>query len=49
MFGSNFPVEKLCADYRKVWAAYGALTQDFTAAERLQLFHATARDFYALK
>ena len=48
MFGSNFPVEKLCADYRKVWAAYGALTQDFTAAERRQLFHATARDFYAL-
>ena len=48
MFGSNFPVEKLCSDYRKVWAAYDALTQDFAAAERRQVFHNTARDFYAL-
>lgn len=48
LFGSNFPVEKLVSDYRRVWDAYDEVTQVCSVAERERLFGGTARDFYRI-
>jgi predicted TIM-barrel fold metal-dependent hydrolase len=48
MFGSNFPVDRLHADFGKVWGAYDAITAGLSAADRRQLFGDTARTFYRI-
>lgn len=48
MFGSNFPVDKLHADYSTVWAAYDEITSTLGAADRERLFVDNARAFYAI-
>ncbi len=48
MFGSNFPVDKLMADYEKVWAAYAEIVQGFSAEEREQMFVGSAERFYRI-
>ena len=48
MFGSNFPVDKLYADYAAVWHAYGEIAAAYSAAERRRLFFDTAREFYGI-
>jgi predicted TIM-barrel fold metal-dependent hydrolase len=48
MFGSNFPIDRLMADYDKVWNAYLELTGDFSDDERARLFHANAQRIYRL-
>ncbi len=48
MFGSNFPVDKLHADYARIWRAYDEITSGLTAAERDSLFVGNAAAFYRL-
>jgi predicted TIM-barrel fold metal-dependent hydrolase len=48
MFASNFPVDKLHADYGAIWAAFDQITADFSEPERRGLFHDNAERFYRL-
>lgn len=48
MFGSNFPVDRLHADFATVWGAYETITAGLSAADRRQLFGDTARAFYRI-
>ncbi len=48
MFASNFPVDKLHADYAAIWSAFDQITADFAPAERRALFHDNAARFYRL-
>jgi predicted TIM-barrel fold metal-dependent hydrolase len=48
MFASNFPVDKLHADYSAIWAAFDQITADFASEERRALFHDNAARFYRL-
>lgn len=47
-FGSNFPVDKLYATYEETFGAFFALTQDFSSAERDDMFFNTAKNFYRI-
>ena len=49
MFESNFPVDKTSCSYVVLWNAFKRITQDFSADERLALFHDTAARAYRLK
>lgn len=48
MFGSNFPVDKLHADYDRVWGAFEAIAVELSADAQARLFGDTAREFYRL-
>jgi predicted TIM-barrel fold metal-dependent hydrolase len=48
MFASNFPVDKLHADYAAIWQAFDRITADFSADERGALFHDNAARIYRL-
>jgi predicted TIM-barrel fold metal-dependent hydrolase len=48
MFASNFPVDRIMSDYRRLWRAYFEITQDFSLHERTVLFSANAIRFYRL-
>jgi predicted TIM-barrel fold metal-dependent hydrolase len=48
MFASNFPVDKLHADYHAIWQGFDAITTDFSPEERRALFHDNAARFYRL-
>jgi predicted TIM-barrel fold metal-dependent hydrolase len=49
MFESNFPVDKGSYSYPVFWNACKLLTQDASAAEKTDLFSATAARFYRLE
>lgn len=49
MFGSNFPVDGLYSNFGELYAAFDAITSDFTDAERARLFAGTARKFYRIQ
>ena len=48
MFASNFPVDRLHADYHAIWQAFDRMTADFAPAERRALFYDNAARFYRL-
>jgi len=48
MFGSNFPVDKLHTTYEALFDAFDVITADFSAAERDDMFAATAERFYRI-
>ena len=48
MFGSNFPVDKLHADYTTIWSAYEEITSGLNEADQQSLFANTARTFYGI-
>ncbi|MEZ5811942.1 MAG: amidohydrolase family protein [Rhizobiaceae bacterium] len=48
MFGSNFPVDRLMADYGRVWSAFDTLTAGFSQSERVTMFRGTAEAFYRI-
>ena len=48
MFGSNFPVDRLMADYDRLWDAYRTLVADLPAADRAALLRATAERVYRI-
>jgi len=49
MFASNFPVDKLHADYAAIWQAFDQITAGFSEAQRRKLFHDNALRFYRLE
>lgn len=48
MFGSNFPVDKLMANYAKIWSSLDEITADFSDEERQALFSGNAERFYRI-
>ena len=48
MFASNFPVDRLVADFDTIYHGFQAITRDLTAADRAKLFHENAGRFYRL-
>lgn len=48
MFGSNFPVDKLHADYTTIWTAYEEISSGLDECDQRQLFGNTARAFYSI-
>ena len=49
MFASNFPVDRLFGSYGALWRAFDRIVADASAAEREDLFRATARRVYRLQ
>ncbi|WP_163559410.1 amidohydrolase family protein [Halomonas sp. NO4] len=48
MFASNFPVDSLVATFETLYEGFLAITEAFSQAERLRLFHDNARHFYRI-
>ena len=48
MFASNFPVDRLCADFDTIFAGFKAIVRDLTQAEQRKLFSANATRIYRL-
>jgi predicted TIM-barrel fold metal-dependent hydrolase len=48
MFGSNFPVDSLCASFDEIYDGFDAITADFSIDDRLRLFHDNAVRIYAI-
>lgn len=48
MFGSNFPVDKLMADWNKLWGAYAEITEGYSSTEQGDLFRGTAERIYRI-
>lgn len=48
MFGSNYPVDSLCASYHSIFENFSAFVADFSADERAQLFVENARRIYRI-
>jgi predicted TIM-barrel fold metal-dependent hydrolase len=46
MFASNFPVDRLCADFDTIFGGFKTIVSDLTHGEQLQLFHGNALRFY---
>ncbi len=49
MFESNFPVDKASCSYTVLWNSFKRVVQDFSADERLALFHDTAARSYKIQ
>jgi len=48
MFGSNFPVDRLMADYDRLWDAYRTLVADLSPDEQTALLRGTAERVYRI-
>lgn len=48
MFGSNFPVDRLMADYDRLWDAYRTLVADLPLEDRRALLRTTAERVYRI-
>jgi predicted TIM-barrel fold metal-dependent hydrolase len=48
MFGSNFPVDSLCASFDEIYDGFAAITSDFSIDDRRRLFHDNAVRIYAI-
>ena len=48
MFGSNFPVDRLMADYDRLWNAYRTLIADLSEPEQAALLGGTAERVYRI-
>lgn len=48
MFASNFPVDSLVASFATLFDGFMTITESFSEAERLKLFHDNARHFYRI-
>lgn len=48
MFESNFPVDRAGIDYVVLWNAFKKISAGYSPAERAQLFHDTAVEFYGV-
>lgn len=48
MFASNFPVDSLISDYRRLWQAFNEITSDFSEGERRKLFAENAERYYRI-
>jgi predicted TIM-barrel fold metal-dependent hydrolase len=48
MFASNFPVDRLCADFNTIFAGFMRIVRDLTPAEQRKLFYENAIRTYRL-
>ena len=48
MFGSNFPVDSLCARFDEIYGGFDAITAAFSSDDRQRLFHDNAVRLYAI-
>jgi predicted TIM-barrel fold metal-dependent hydrolase len=48
MFASNFPVDRLCAEFDTIFTGFETMVADLNHREQLQLFHDNAVRFYRL-
>ena len=48
MFGSNYPVDRLCASFRTIFDGFAQIVSGFSADERARLFLENARTIYRL-
>jgi predicted TIM-barrel fold metal-dependent hydrolase len=48
MFGSNFPVDSLCARFDEIYEGFDAITAGFSSDDRQGLFHDNAVRIYAI-
>jgi predicted TIM-barrel fold metal-dependent hydrolase len=48
MFESNFPVDKASCSYHVLWNSFKRITADFSAADKVLLFHDTAARVYRI-
>lgn len=48
MFGSNFPVDSLCASFEDIFRGFAGIVADFSEAEQRQLFHDNALRLYRM-
>jgi predicted TIM-barrel fold metal-dependent hydrolase len=48
MFASNFPVDRLCADFDTIFSGFKTIVADLSQAEQTSLFCANALKFYRL-
>lgn len=46
MFGSNFPVDSLCASFKDIFDGFASIVADLSATEQRQLFHDNALRLY---
>ena len=49
MFASNFPVDRICADFKTIFGGFQEMVADFTTAEQNALFADNARRIYAIE
>jgi L-fuconolactonase len=49
MYGSDWPVCELAADYGEVWRSLREVLSELSSAETAQIFGGTAAEFYGLK
>ena len=49
MFESNFPVDKIACAYVPLWNSFKKVAARYSATEKAELFHGTARRFYRLE
>jgi len=48
MFASNFPVDSLTSSYGELWDAFALAIEDYSDADRCELFAGTAERFYRI-
>ena len=48
MFASNFPVDRLCAEFATIMHGFITIVSDFSHADRRKLFHDNAVRYYRL-
>jgi predicted TIM-barrel fold metal-dependent hydrolase len=48
MFASNFPVDRLCADFDTIFAGFKTIVADLGRADQVKLFHDNASRIYRL-
>lgn len=49
MFASNFPVDRICADFGTIYGGFQTIVANFTATEQDALFTCNARRIYAIE
>ena len=49
MFGSNYPVDSLCAPFQTIFDGFAACVADLSAQEQSQLFVDNARRIYRIE
>jgi predicted TIM-barrel fold metal-dependent hydrolase len=48
MFGSNFPVDRLCATFNDIYRGFDEIVSDYSTEDRDKLFRSNAVDYYRM-
>jgi predicted TIM-barrel fold metal-dependent hydrolase len=49
MFGSNMPVDSLCASFAEIYGGFREIVKDLSPLEQRRLFHDNAVRIYAME